>query len=167
MPTYWHLLESYLGLVPRESSTGDKRRLGSISKAVNCYLRALLVETAWSIFKRVDANDPLRKWAEALAKRRGNRIAVIALARRLAGVLWAMWRAGTYYDSTQCGQHDRPGNPETERQKALAKASARKVGRVHQKYRHAPTMPPESQPRAARKTAVARSKKQGVAMSVA
>jgi len=40
----------------------------------------------------------LRRWADALAKTRGKKIAAVALARRLAGVLWAMWRDGTVYD---------------------------------------------------------------------
>jgi len=93
-----HKLQSYLGLVPSEDTTGGKRRLGSISKQGNGYLRALLVQAAWNILRRDDQNDPLRRWADAVVKRRGKRIAVIAVARRLAGVLWAMWRDGTVYD---------------------------------------------------------------------
>jgi hypothetical protein len=42
--------------------------------------------------------DPLARWARQLVRRRGARIAVVALARRLAGVLWAVWRDGTVYD---------------------------------------------------------------------
>lgn len=94
-----HQVESYLGLVPSEDSSGGKRRLGAISKQGNSYLRALLVQSAWSILRASDRNDPLRCWADAIARRRGKRIAVIALARRLAGVLWAMWRDDTVYDA--------------------------------------------------------------------
>jgi transposase len=92
-----HALQSYLGLVPSEHSTGGKRKLGSISKHGNSYLRSLLVQAAWALLRLRDA-DPLKQWAEGVAERRGKRVAVIALARRLAGVLWAMWRDGTFYD---------------------------------------------------------------------
>jgi transposase len=93
-----HQVESYLGLVPSEDSSGGKRRLGAISKKGNPYLRSLLIEGAWSILQRVDRSDPLRLWAEAVAERRGRKIAVTALARRLVGVLWAMWRDSKSYD---------------------------------------------------------------------
>jgi transposase len=93
-----HQVESYLGLVPSEDTTGGKRRLGAISKQGNSYLRAVLVQAAWTILRRPGRTDPLQRWALAIAERRGKRIAVIALARRLSGVLWAMWRDGTVYD---------------------------------------------------------------------
>jgi transposase len=93
-----HEVQSYLGLVPSEDSTGGRRRLGAISKHGNRYLRALLVQGAWRLWRSADASDPLRQWTDAVAERRGNRVAVIALARRLAGVLWAMWRDGSVYD---------------------------------------------------------------------
>jgi hypothetical protein len=93
-----HQVESYLGLVPSEDTTGGKRRLGAISKQGNSYLRAVLVQAAWTILRRPGRSDPLQRWALDIAERRGNRIAVLALARRLSGVLWAMWRDGTVYD---------------------------------------------------------------------
>ncbi len=93
-----HEVESYLGLVPSEDTTGGHRKLGAISKEGNRYLRALLVQAAWSLWRTADPGDPLRQWTDAVAQRRGKRVAVIALARRLAGVLWAMWRDGTVYD---------------------------------------------------------------------
>lgn len=93
-----HEVESYLGLVPSESTTGGRRRLGAISRQGNSYLRALLVQAAWSLWRTAAHDDPLRMWVDAVAKRRGKRVAVVALARRLAGVLWAMWRDGTVYD---------------------------------------------------------------------
>ena len=94
-----HQLESYLGLVPSEDTTGGKRRLGSITKQGNSYLRALLVQSAWIIFRLPGRTDPLQRWALSVAERRGKRIAIIALARRLAGVLWSMWRNRTVYDA--------------------------------------------------------------------
>jgi transposase len=94
-----HQVESYLGLVPCEDSSGGKRRLGAISKQGNNYLRALLVQAAWAMLKASNRTDPLPSWAQAVAARRGKRVAVIALARRMAGLLWAMWRDGTVYDA--------------------------------------------------------------------
>ena len=93
-----HQVESYLGLVPGENSSGGKRRIGAITKEGNRYVRALLVQSAWSILRSAPADDPLRQWGQALVTRRGNRIAVVAVARRLAGVLWSMWRRDTFYD---------------------------------------------------------------------
>jgi transposase len=93
-----HHVESYLGLVPSEDSSGGKRKIGSISKKGNSYLRALLVQSAWSIM-RSPVTSPLRVWADAVAERRGKKVAVVALARRLVGILWAIWRDGSVYDA--------------------------------------------------------------------
>jgi transposase len=93
-----HHVESYLGLVPSEDSSGGKRRLGAISKKGNKYMRALLVQSAWIILRTADSKDPLRMWAQAVSARRGKFVAAIALARRLVGVLWAMWRKGNAYE---------------------------------------------------------------------
>lgn len=89
-------IRAYLGVVPREMSSGERQKRGHITKAGNGRLRSLLVEAAWTIMrsKRAEA-QPLRASAESIAKRRGKRIAAVALARKLAGVLFAMWRDGT------------------------------------------------------------------------
>jgi transposase len=94
-----HQVMAYLGLVPSENTSG-KRRLGSITKAGNAYLRALLVQAAWNVLK-AKGRDPVTLWGRALAKKRGKKIAVVAIARRLAGILWAMWRDGAIYDPAQ------------------------------------------------------------------
>jgi len=126
-----HHVESYLGLVPSEDSSGGKRRVGAISKAGNPYLRSLLVQAAWCILRTRDAAaDPLKAWGDAVAQRRGKRIAVVALARRLAGVLWAMWRDGTVYDPAAIGKASAQGTSAqaqiTEhRAKALSQAAAK------------------------------------------
>ncbi len=96
-----HKLESYLGLVPSENTSG-RRRLGAITKQGNCYLRALLVQGAWSIL-RLKRPDPLREWGRAVKARRGGKVASVALARRLAGILWALWRDGTVYEPARVG----------------------------------------------------------------
>jgi transposase len=93
-----HQVESYLGLVPRESSSGEKQHKGRITKAGNGRTRWLWVEAAWAILRgeRCEA-APLRAWAERIAKRRGKSVAAVALARRLAGILFALWRDGSEY----------------------------------------------------------------------
>lgn len=92
-----HQVESYLGLVPSENSSSDRRRIGSITKKGNSYLRSLLVQAGWVIITSVNKNDPLHLWGKAVAERRGKRIATVAIARRLVGVLWALWRDGNVY----------------------------------------------------------------------
>ena len=95
-----HDLEAYLGVVPRERSSGEKRQLGRITKAGNGRLRWLLVEAGWQILRSKSAETAaLRAWTRAIAQRRSKRIAVVALARRLAGILYAMWRDGVPYDA--------------------------------------------------------------------
>ncbi len=93
-----HQVECYLGLVPRERSSGERQRKGPITQAGSSRIRWLLVEAAWSILRSRNANSRLlREWAERIAMRRGRRTAVVALARRLAGIMYAMWRGGTEY----------------------------------------------------------------------
>jgi transposase len=126
-----HEVESYVGLVPSEDTSGGKRRVGAISKQGNSYLRALLVQAGWGVLRSRDKNDPLYLWGTKLAKLRGKRIAVVALARRLAGVLWAMWRDGTVYDAqylAQQGVHGLRGAVQSlEQQKAALIRAAKKA----------------------------------------
>ena len=97
-----HSLEAYLGLVPSERSSGERRQLGHITKTGNTRMRWLLVEAAWCILRSKSSETAaLRGWASAVATRRGKRIAAVALARRLAGILFAMWRDGVAYDATK------------------------------------------------------------------
>ena len=95
-----HQVESYLGLVPQEWSSSEIQRKGHITKQGNSRTRWLLVEAAWCILGREKrpATAPLREWADRIAARRGSRIAAVALARKLAGILFAIWRDGTAYD---------------------------------------------------------------------
>jgi len=95
-----HELEAYVGVVPGERSSGEKRQLGHITKAGNGRLRWLLVEAAWTILRSTSAETAaLRAWTLQIAQRRGKRVAVVALARRLAGILYAMWRDDAAYDA--------------------------------------------------------------------
>ena len=97
-----HQVEAYLGLVPREWSSGEGQRRGQITKAGHRRVRWLLVQAAVSILRvRHPGTAALRDWAVRLAGRRGRFIAVVALARRLAGILYAVLRDGTQYDPTR------------------------------------------------------------------
>jgi transposase len=84
---------AFIGLVPSENSSADRRHRGRITKTGPKELRALLVQASWVIWRGRSADGAeLRRWAHALADRRGRRIAVVALARRLSRILFAMWR---------------------------------------------------------------------------
>jgi transposase len=92
-------VRSYLGLVPREYSSGERQHRGRISKAGDSRARTLLVEAAWALLRwRNEKNQALYDWAMRIAARRGRARACVALARKLAGILYAMWRDGTQFD---------------------------------------------------------------------
>jgi transposase len=84
---------AFVGLVPSEDSSAERQRKGAITKTGPRDLRALLVQASWVIWRsRSVAGAALRTWAHTLAARRGRRIAIVALARRLTRLLYAMWR---------------------------------------------------------------------------
>jgi len=89
---------AWLGLTPRQHSSGGKSKLGRISKRGDVYLRTLLVHGARSAL-RMTANktDPKSRWAEDLKQRSCNNIAVTALAAKHARIIWAMLTRGTDY----------------------------------------------------------------------
>ncbi|HTQ43569.1 MAG TPA: IS110 family transposase [Polyangiaceae bacterium] len=93
-----HRLESYFGLTPGEDSSGGRQRRTGISKAGSAPTRRVLVQAALTA-KRCARNDPMVRWALEIEKRRGKQVATVALARKMAGVLFAMWRDGTLYQS--------------------------------------------------------------------
>jgi transposase len=96
-------LSSYLGLIPREDSSGGKQRLGHISKQGNAMLRGLLVEAA-HVAVRHDAE--WKRDYRRLAMRKNRSIAVVAVARKLAVRLWWMWRRGVNYTpASASGSH--------------------------------------------------------------
>jgi transposase len=97
-PTARHFA-SYLGLTSREHSSGERRRLGRISKQGDPYLRTLLIHGARSVLlaarstqRRGFRVDRLRIWALDLQERRGHNKAAVALANKLARIVWATWR---------------------------------------------------------------------------
>lgn len=91
-------LSAWIGLVPKQSSTGGKERLGGISKAGNRYLRQLLVVGALSVIRRAKELGYTRHpWLVRLMERRTTKIAAVALANKIARTVWAMMAHGTVY----------------------------------------------------------------------
>jgi transposase len=89
-------ISAALGLVPRENSSAERRQRGHITKAGPSDLRSVLVQAAWACWRSKRCGT-LHAWVEALAHRRGRRIAVVALARRLSRILFALWRDTTVF----------------------------------------------------------------------
>jgi len=84
---------SYLGLTPRESSSGLRRRLGGISKRGDPYLRMLLIHGARATLchaKKSREPDRLRAWALGRERARGHNKAAVALANKMARIVWAV-----------------------------------------------------------------------------
>ncbi len=94
-----HKVEAYLGLAPGESSSSERQQRLSITKAGPATVRWVLIQAAWAlqIRCRTAAARPLQLWAAEIARRRGRLIATVALARKLAGIGYALWRDGTTY----------------------------------------------------------------------
>ena len=88
-----------LGLVPRDDSSAERRHRGHITKAGPRELRALCIQAAWACW-RSPGGLPFRLWVDRLAARRGRRIAVVALARRLSRLMYAVWRDEVSFDAT-------------------------------------------------------------------
>lgn len=98
-----HDLESYLGLTPGESSSSSRKSRTGITKAGASRVRRVLVQSAWVIWMK-KRNDPLALWGREVAARRGVQIAVVGMARRLSGILYAMWSSGQTYDPSKAMQ---------------------------------------------------------------
>ena len=94
-------LASYLGLTPKEFSSGLKRRLGRISKRGDGYLRTLLIHGARSVLLHARKSQPdrLRVWAHKLDKTHVHNKAAVAVANKMARILWAVWSRQTPYGS--------------------------------------------------------------------
>lgn len=88
-------LAAWLGLVPRQSTTGGKPKLLSISKRGNKYLRKLLIHGARAALPHVAKRDTaLGRWAKGLLSRVHPNVAVVAFANKLARISWAVLRRG-------------------------------------------------------------------------
>lgn len=94
-------LAAWLGLVPRQSTTGGKPRLMGISKRGSKYLRKLLIHGARAALPHVAERDTaLGRWAKDLLARVHPNVAVVALANKMARICWALLRNGQHYTAT-------------------------------------------------------------------
>lgn len=91
-----YLVQSYLGLTPGEDSSSKRQRRTGITKAGPSSVRRVLIQAAWVAFRR-RPQDPMVRWATRISERREKPIAVVALARKMAGVMFALWRDNTSY----------------------------------------------------------------------
>jgi transposase len=95
---------AWIGLVPREHSTGGKQKLLGISKRGNPYLRTLFVQGARAVLqKRIYQSPGLSCWLERLSSRKHGNVAVIALANKLARMAWAVLVKGEPYQPPMLG----------------------------------------------------------------
>ena len=94
---------AWLGLVPRQISTGDRTILGKISKRGNRYLRVLFVQAAWVVLiKPTDwERHGLKPWIEAAKKRLHHNVLAIALANKLARIAWSVLARGRAFEANK------------------------------------------------------------------
>src|SRR5499433_656758 len=96
---------AWLGLVPKQISTGDRTLLGSISKRGNRYLRALFVQAAWVVLVKVGPKHweryGLKSWIEAAKKRLHHNVLAVALANKLARIAWSVLAHGRTFETSK------------------------------------------------------------------
>ena len=92
---------AWLGLVPKQISTGDRTILGKISKRGNRYLRVLFVQAAWVVLIKPQSweRHGLKPWIEAAKKRLHRNVLAIALANKLARIAWSVLARGRSFDA--------------------------------------------------------------------
>jgi transposase len=90
-------LAAWVGLVPRQNSSGGKERLGGITKAGDRYLRQMLVVGAMAVIRHAERHGTRRAWLIRLMGRRPTRVAAVALANKTARTVWAMMTTGESY----------------------------------------------------------------------
>ena len=100
---------AWLGLVPRQRSSGGKNNLGGITKRGDTYLRTLLIQGAKSaVMTAHRRSDPISQWALALRERCGWQKAVVALANKNARILWAVLTRGVAFDARHVSHKPMP-----------------------------------------------------------
>src|SRR6187397_3673650 len=99
---------AWLGLVPKQISTGDRTILGKISKRGNRYLRVLFVQAAWVVLVKVKPTrwegHGLRPWIEAASKRLHHNVLAVALANKLARIAWSVLARGRAFEARKMDQ---------------------------------------------------------------
>ena len=99
---------AWLGLVPRQMSTGDRTILGKISKRGNRYLRVLFVQAAWVVLIKPKSweRHGLKSWIEAGKKRLHRNVLAIALANKLARIAWSVLARGQAFELRKVDEAD-------------------------------------------------------------
>jgi transposase len=92
-------LAAWLGLVPRQNSSGGKERLGGISKQGDRYIRRLLISGAHAVLQYAKRGRPGSSWATGLLQRRPFKLVAVALANKTARIAWALLARGETYRS--------------------------------------------------------------------
>ena len=101
---------AWLGLTPKQNSSGGKTTLGGMPKRGDMYLRMLLIQAARSaVLSAHRRTDPISKWLQRLRERSGWQVAAVALANKNACILWAVMTKGRDFDPHHAGV--RPGSP--------------------------------------------------------
>ena len=97
---------AWLGLVPKQISTGDRTILGKISKRGNRYLRVLFVQAAWVVLVKPQSweRHGLKSWIEAAKKRLHHNVLAIALANKLARIAWSVLARGRAFEARKIDQ---------------------------------------------------------------
>src|SRR5271167_3930905 len=97
---------AWLGLVPKQISTGDRTILGKISRRGNRYLRALFVQAAWVVLITPKSweRHGLKSWIEAAKKRLHRKVLAIALANNLARIAWSVLAHGRDFEASKCNE---------------------------------------------------------------
>src|SRR5580704_9853493 len=92
---------AWLGLVPKQTSTGDRTILGKISRRGNRYLRVLFVQAAWVVLVKIKNWERygLKSWIEAAKRRLHHNVLAIALANKLARIAWAVLAKGRAFEA--------------------------------------------------------------------
>ncbi len=91
---------AWLGLVPKQHSTGGKTHLQGISKRGDSYLRRMLIHGARAVMRHMNENRSIYKWVTGLARRAHRNVVIVALANKLARVAWSLLSKGTKYQET-------------------------------------------------------------------
>jgi len=90
-------LAAWIGLVPKQNSSGGKERLGGITKQGNRYLRQLLVVGALAVIRHAERYGAKRPWLLQLMARRATKVAAVAMANKMARMIWAIMTSGQSY----------------------------------------------------------------------
>jgi transposase len=102
-----HAVQAYLGLTPGENSSSERKQRTGITKAGPAAVRRTLTQAAWNL-RRSRPQDPISLWAAQIELRRGKFVATVAVARKLAGVLYALWRDGSTYEPLRAADRSQP-----------------------------------------------------------